>query len=115
MRLRLDRRFVFLQAALPVDLGLVLDALALRLGDTASLAEDLLGLPARLADQSACSSSRLRASLRACSASSSDRRIWFRRASIRPGSGRFVRLRRRTRSRSRRSSRSSFGRDLDQR
>jgi hypothetical protein len=75
LRLGFDLALRLLEPPLPVGLGLVLDALTLRLGDTTGLGEDLLGLPA-------CLSSSLRASLRVCSASSMDCRMRSRRSSM---------------------------------
>ena len=51
MRLGLDLALRLLEPPLAVGLGLVLDALTLRVGDPARLGEDLLRLAARLADQ----------------------------------------------------------------
>ena len=53
MRLRLDLTPRLLETPLAVRFRLLPDALALCIGDPARLGQDLLGLPARLADQRA--------------------------------------------------------------
>src|SRR5438552_15911329 len=53
LRLGLDLPPSLLEPALPVDLDLVLRALALRVGDAARVGQDLLGLALGLPDQAA--------------------------------------------------------------